>query len=110
MTDLPPTQRRKHHAAARARTLVAGVSAGAFVALGGAMALANSAHAISTPTTATEPPSRSITQPVDPFAQVEPDDRSSDDWAAQPSAPSAPSLGSSGGGSSGAGNTTTHGS
>jgi len=108
MTDLPPTPRRKHHAAARARTIVAGASAGAFVALGGAMALANTAHASSgspTSTTVTHPPSTAPT--VDPFAQLQPDDRSSDDWGAQPStpttpsAPSAPSVGA---------DTATHGS
>jgi hypothetical protein len=108
MTDLPPTPRRKRHAAARARTIVAGVSAGAFVALGGAMALANSAHASSGPPTSTtvmQPPSTAPT--VDPFAQLQPDDRSADDWGAQPSTPTAPST--PGAPSFGA-DTTTHGS
>jgi hypothetical protein len=105
MTDLPPTRRRRH-VAARARTIVAGVSAGAFVALGGAMALANSAHASATgPRTGSTPrtESPSVARPVDPFAQLQPDDRSFDDWGAPPSAPSSPSPG-------GGADTTTHGS
>jgi hypothetical protein len=97
------TTARHRHVARRGRTVVASVSAGAFLALGGVMALA----ARGTPATAAttggnDTAATPSTQFVDPFAPLD-DHGGFGSWGASPD-PVAP------GNASGAAHTSTHGS
>jgi hypothetical protein len=100
MSDITPTRRRPH-VARRARNLVAGLSAAAFLGFGATMAYAASATQATTRTNNTHPPTAATQPPatVDPFAPLD------NGWGGQAAAPSQP-FGSGSGGA----NTSTHGS
>ena len=100
-TQARPTRARRH-VARRARTVTAGVSAAAFLVLGGAMALV----AKGTPATATTNGTATATTPstrfVDPFAPID-RDGGLGQWGASPGASATGAI-------PGTAHTATHGS